>query len=108
MPFPDGWHTALRCSNLQAVADEAAKAARDELGGDIACKLLGAVIKTTLPETIEHKRGATVLLSGDGSRMAHLLCAHIDGDTWLCHRGSFQGDALSAWNPLDATDLVAT
>ena len=41
VPFPKSWHTALRCSSLQTVADDAAKAARDEIGGDIACKLLG-------------------------------------------------------------------
>ena len=108
VPFPDGWHTALRCANLQAIADEAAKAAREELGGDIDCKILGVCRRAALPEPGEHKPGAAVILAGDGSRMAHLLCAQIDGGTWLCHRGSFQGDALSAWNPLDATDLVAT
>ena len=108
VPFPKHWQTALRCSNLQTMADDAAKAARDELGGGIACKLIGVAKRTTLPEPGEHEPGATVLLAGDGSRLAYLLCAHIDGGTWLCHRGSFQDDGeLNPWNPLDASDLVA-
>ena len=107
VPFPKHWHTALRCANLQAVGDEAAKAARDELGGEIACKLLGVAKRTTLPELGEHKPGSTVLLAGDGPRMAHLLCAHIDGDTWLCHRGSFEDGKLNETDPLSYHDLVA-
>ena len=40
--------------------------------------------------------------------MAHLLCAHIDGDTWLCHRGSFDADGkLNKTDPLNYHDLVA-
>ena len=35
VPFPKAWQTAVRCSNLQTVAEDAAKAARDEIGGDI-------------------------------------------------------------------------
>ena len=107
MPVPDGWHTALRCTNLQAIADEAAKAAREEIGGDIACKSLGVCKKASLPEVGEHQPGATVLLAGDGPRVAHLLCAHIDGDTWLCHRGSFEDGAMCKWDPLNERDLVA-
>ena len=107
VPFPKSWHTALRCANLQAAGDEAAKAARDELGGDIACKLLGVARRTTLPEPAEQKPGATVLLAGGGPRMAHLLCAHIDGDTWLCHRGSFEDGKLDETDPLNYHDMVA-
>ena len=107
VPFPKHWHTALRCANLQAVGDEAAKAAREELGGEIACKLLGVAVQTTPPEPGEHQPGATVVLAGDGSRMAHLLCAHIDGDTWLCHRGSFEEGKLNDTDPFNYHDLVA-
>ena len=39
--------------------------------------------------------------------MAHLLCAHIDGDTWLCHRGSFEDGKLNDTDPLNYHDLVA-
>ena len=104
--FPDGWQTALRCSNLKAIADETAKAARDELGRDTDCKLLGVAKRTTPPEPGDHEPGGTVLLSGEGSRMAHLLCARVDGDTWLCHRGSFQDGALNTSVPLSEHDLV--
>ena len=107
VPFPEGWHTALRCTNLQAVGDEAAKAAREEIGGEIACKLLGVAKRTTLPEPGEHKAGSTVLLPGDGSRMAFILCAKIDDDSWLCHRGSFQDGKLNETDPLNYHDLVA-
>jgi hypothetical protein len=106
VPFPDGWQTAVRCSNLQTVAEDAAKAARDEIGGEIACKLLGVAMRTAIPEPCEHLPGATVLLAGDGSRMAHLLCARITGDTWLCHRGSFQDGKLNESDPLNEHDMV--
>ena len=107
VPFPKHWHTALRCANLQAVGDEAAKAAREEIGGEIDCKLLGVAKRTTLPEPGEHKPGSTVLLQGDGSRMAFILCAKIDDDSWLCHRGSFQDGKLNETDPLNYDDLVA-
>ena len=106
VPFPEGWQTAVRCSNLQTVAEDAAKAARDEIGGEIACKLLGVAMRTALPEPGEHQPGATVMLAGDGSRMAHLLCARIRGDTWLCHRGSCRDGALDESNLLNEHDLV--
>ena len=106
VPFPEGWQTAVRCSNLQTVAEDAAKAARDEIGGEIACKLLGVAMRTALPEPGEHQPGATVMLAGDGSRMAHLLCARIRGDTWLCHRGTFRDGALDEADPLNEHDLV--
>ena len=107
IPFPKTWHTVLRCANLQAVGDEAAKAAREEIGGEIDCKLLGVAKRTTLPEPGEHKPGATVVLSCDGTRMAFILCAKIDEDTWLCHRGSFQDGNLNETDPLNYHDLVA-
>ena len=108
VPFPKTWHTALRCANLEDIANEAGKAARNEVGGDITCKVLGVCKKASLPEPGEQQPGATVLLSGDGPRMAHLLCAHIDGDTWLCHRGSFdEHGKLNDTDPLNYHDLVA-
>ena len=39
--------------------------------------------------------------------MAHLLCAQIHGDTWLCHRGCFEDGALNETDPLNYHDLVA-
>ena len=35
----------------------------------------------------------------------HALCAQVRGQSWLCHRGSFQGSALST-TPFDEADLV--
>ena len=107
VPFPEGWHTALRCTNLEDIANEAGKAACKEIGGEIDCKLLGVCKKVSLPEPGEQKPGATVLLAGGGPRMAHLLCAHIDGDTWLCHRGSFEEGKLNDTDPFNYHDLVA-
>ena len=104
VPFPQTWQTALRCSSLQTIADDAAKAAREEIGGEIACTLLG-VAKTT-DEGGEYQPGATMLSAGDGSRMAHILCARVSGDTWLCHRGSFEDGALNEPDPLNEHDLV--
>ena len=62
--------------------------------------------RTTPPEPGDHEPGGTVILSGDGSRMAHLLCAKVVGDTWLCHRGSFLDGALNTSVPLSEHDLV--
>ena len=107
IPFPKTWHTALRCANLQAVGDEAAKAAREEIGGEIDCKLLGVAVRTTLPQPGEHKPGSTVLLPGGGSPMAFILFAKIDDDSWLCHRGSFQDGKLNETDPLNYDDVVA-
>ena len=106
VPFPKNWQTALRCSNLKAIADDAAKAARDELGRDTDCKLLGVAKRTTPPEPGVHEPGGTVMLSGECSRMAHLLCAKVGGDTWLCHRGSFQDGELNKLVPLSEHDMV--
>ena len=39
--------------------------------------------------------------------MAHIICAQVDGATWLCHRGSFEDGALSDEDPLNERDLVA-
>ena len=107
-PFPKSWQTALRCLNLASVAEDAARAAREEIGGNIDCKLLGVAKRTTLPEPGEHQPGATVILAGDGTRMAHILCARVDGDYWLVHRGSFQDGALHESDPLNEHDLVAS
>ena len=107
VPLPDGWHTALRCTKLQEIADEAAKATREEIGGEINCKLIGVAERTTLSELGEHKPGSTVLLPGGGSRMAFILCAKIDHDSWFCHRGSFQDGKLNETDPLNYHDLVA-
>ena len=140
VPFPKSWHTALRSSNLQTIAREAAEAARDELrapgrkafwgwapamlpdlrkngvpradafqerlGGEIDCKFLGVARTTSPPEPGEHTLGATVLLAENVCRRAFLLCAQVDGDTWLCHRGSFQDGELSKTDPLNEHDLV--
>ena len=106
VPFPKSWQTAVRCSNLAPVAEDAAKTARDEIGGEIACKLLGVAMRTAIPEPCEHLPGATVIVAGDGIRMAHLLCASISGDTWLCHRGSFRDSGLDESDPLNEHDMV--
>ena len=106
VPFPDGWQTAVRSPNLATMAEDAAKAARHEIGSDIDCICLGAAMRTVLPEPGEHLPGATVILAGDGIRMAHLLCACIGGDTWLCHRGSFRDGGLDESDPLNEHDMV--
>ena len=95
-----------RRRRLRRHDDQPAKAARDELGRDIDCMLLGVAKRTTPSEPGEHEPGGTVLLSGEGSRMAHLLCAKVDGDTWLCHRGSFLDGALNTSVPLSEHDLA--
>lgn len=82
-------------------------ATREDVGGEIDCKALGVCEKASPAEVGEHQPGATVLLAGDGHRMAHLLCAHIDEDTWLCHRGSFEDGKLNETDPLHEHDLVA-
>ena len=100
-----GWAPAM-FPDLRNFGAPRADARQERVGGEIDCKFLGVARETRLAEPGEHTPGATVLLAENGSRRAFLLCAHVEGDTWLCHRGSFQDDELSKTDPLNEHDLV--
>ena len=36
--------------------------------------------------------GAIIVLECGGAQVAHLLCARVFGDVWMCHRGTFDCD----------------
>ena len=93
-----GWAPVM-LPDLRNFGVPRASARQERVGGEIDCKFLGVARKTRLPEPGKHTPGPTVLLAENGSRMAFLLCAQVDGDTWLCHRGSFQDGELSLLIP---------
>ncbi len=105
VPFPACWQTALRCLDLHSVALAAAEAAREEVEGEVECRLLGMAKRTALAEHGENAPGSTIVLD-EGTRMSYLLCAQVMDSTWLCHRGSFEDGAINEAEPLQESDLV--
>ena len=107
VPFPSSWRTTLRCLNLRALAENAAKAAREgeeeRRLHEARCLLLGQPKSSVLPSPdAELVPGATVRLQ----YFEYLLCAHVQDSTWLCHRGSFKAaSSLDERNPFDEEDL---
>ena len=45
-------------------------------------------------------------MRSDTARIVYLLCAHVRGDDWLCHRSTVIDNELDSANPLDEKDLV--
>ena len=46
-----------------------------------------------------------IALDDDGTRTVFLLCAHIDGDEWFVHQGSYDNGTLAA-HSFQEKDLV--
>ena len=100
MPLPASWKTSLRCLSLPDLAEKSAHVAREGGVREARCVVLGQPKPSPLPEPgAALQPGAVVLL---GQRIEHLLCAHVEGDLWLCHFGSFDEIWL---DPFDYTAL---
>ena len=84
--LPTGWKTALQLPDLTSVADEAVKATGARSGiSDLTCTLLG------MPRNNDVVRGGivqTAVVQHKGAAIDVLLCARINGDRWVCHRGN--------------------
>ena len=109
VPFPETWRTALRCDRLSSIAEASVQKACEEFGfSDLECRILGKPHEQPLPRpNAKYAPGSTVMLQTDnGGRLDFLLCAHVHGDVWLCHLGTFKDNAFDRDNPFDAKDLV--
>ena len=92
VPLPASWKTSLRCLSLPDLAEKSAHVAREGGVREARCVVLGQPKPSPLPEPgAALQPGAVVLF---GQRIEHLLCAHVEGDLWLCHFGSFDYTAL--------------
>ena len=59
------------------------------------------------PAGVPWGAGTTAVLKAPtGGRMDVLLCAHIDGDRWLCHSGTLISGRVDLENPFALVDLV--
>ncbi len=99
VPLPEGWRVALRC--LECLA-ETRELLPGELPRDVShaeYSLLGAA-KPVAPTTRGLGPGVCVALRVGGNRVNYVLIAHVVGDQWLCHPGSFHGERTvpgAAW-----------
>jgi hypothetical protein len=89
IPLPDGWATGLRNAHLHDAARAACSLLQaNEVFANIDCRAIGAC-KMANVGSGPHDAGRVVRLQApDGSRQDYLLCAHVRGDEWICHKGS--------------------
>ena len=109
IPLPVPWRTASLCLALDEIAGRSAHAERSSAYPGLTCEILGMpkAFADTSNGDSERAPGSVVILQAQaGERLAHLLCAHVEGNRWLCHRGSFLGGVFDVDNPFDAADLV--
>ena len=110
VPFPDTWQTAVQCLSLDQIAEKSARNVREQEPSltEVQCQVLGQV--KPIPSVVDAASpspGKSVALSVNGSRVVYLLCAHVEGESWLCHRGTFADGELDKDSPLAEKDLVA-
>jgi hypothetical protein len=108
VPFPREWLTPLRCRDLPRIAKSSAQRVHEDCGVDVQCRVLGQPRKSNLPPCgAPQSPGSTVVLqTSKGPRLEYLLCAHVNEDVWLCHRGTFVGNKFDSKNSFDPQDLV--
>ena len=70
----------------------------------LSCTILGQLASIT--EAAFTPGTLVALTAPSGARADFLLCAHIDGDRWLCHSGTLLNCALDPENPFDPLGLV--
>jgi hypothetical protein len=100
--FPTGWKAALLSLDLPDFVKKHLELARAESRvPGLGCRLLGAPAHATISDSGQ-RVGTVVTLSG----VENVLCAHVAGDQWLSHRGSFDDDRVLAKKPLQEKDLV--
>ena len=92
VPLPEGWHVALSASDLSTFAAEAGRSLEAGNGvSELECRLAG-VPKACLPGPDgELCPGAIVpMYTPSSGRVNFVLCAHVFGNDWYCHAGSFE------------------
>ena len=54
-----------------------------------------------------NRPGEVLMLESGETRMAHILCAWVQGSEWLCHRGTLdENGVLDSSNPFDERSLA--
>ena len=110
VPFPTPWHNAARCGDLSSRAAEAGRALEAVEGvSDITCSLIGVPKPCCGLPGDETSPGALVALCAPSCGFMHFaLVAHIEGNLWFCHTGSFEAGEpdVPARGCLDQADLV--
>ena len=110
VPIPAAWQNAMRCRDLSSRAEEAGRALKAVDGvSDLSCSLIGVPKLCCAPSGGEHCPGSIVALRAPSSgRMNFALVAHIDGNRWFCHAGSFKASepGSPACGCLDEASLV--
>ena len=91
VPFPEVWHNAIRASDLDSRAREAGcRLKADDVVSEISCMLVGVPKACRVQSDGDLCPGTVVPLSTPASgRVNFVLCAHIDGNMWYLHAGSF-------------------
>ena len=104
--LPEQWKTALKCSRLPDIARASAALFEEQSGlRDVDCRMVGVPRPVSIHLDGRIELGSILKLAMGIAPVEHALCACVRGQSWLCHRGSFQGGALST-NPFDEADLV--
>ena len=84
VPLPPGWKTALQLPDMIYIADKAVKATGARSGiSDLTCTVLG----TPRNDFVGNGIVQTSVVQHEGASIDVLLCARINGDRWVCHRG---------------------
>ena len=101
--LPRGWKTALRNLDLPDIIKRHLELARTESKvPGLGCRLLGTYVSVPVSDT-GYSAGSILPFGG----VAHVLCANVTDDQWLCHRGSFDAEGtLDDQNPLQVKGLV--
>ena len=104
--MPEQWKTALKCRRLSVIARESAALFEEHSGlRDVTCRVIGLPRPVTIHLDGRIELGSILKLAMGIAPVEYVLCAHVEGQTWLCHRGSFEGNALSR-TPFDESDLA--
>lgn len=88
VPIPEGWQAKISATGFSHLASDAAvRAARAYPGLSVSCNALGAPRGLSVPSKHGGLRvGSVVAMPSEGGMpQAHLLCAHVYGNQWLCH-----------------------
>ncbi len=106
VPLPEHWRTAMQCLTLEARAEASTGDMRETGVSQVRCEVLGQarILEPSCAESEEPETGKIIALRTGESRVMFFLCAHVHGNEWLCHRGSFVDGAL-AENPFQEKDL---
>ena len=85
----------------------AVEIAQDNTRYDGRCLLLGLPKSATVAGTSGAPGSAVEIHAASGLKQSYLLCAHVERDSWLAHKGSMTGGALDEDDPFSTRDLCA-